>query len=379
MTSPPDEPTAPDEPAAPQLVVGLLADPGLATDLVDRVAADLPATLGSALPDHRWRVETASGPVGLDSEGLLPMLRRGAALRRDHNWDVVVLVTDLPRRAGTQPLVSDYGSDECVALVSLPALGAFRLQIRLRRAVVDLVEGLVGHPAARPASAARRLRVAPPVVRVASEEPGIDSHLALQGTRGTLRLLGGLVRANRPWRLVPSLSPALAAASAGAAFGVFYSNIWQLAAALSVPRLSVVAVLAVTAMAAWLVVDNGLWERAAARRYRPEAALFNAATTATIGVGVACMAALLVVLTTAAALLVIPPSLLPGPDGWPEVLPVYLRLGVLSGSMGIVAGALGSGLTSPEAVRQAAYSTREQQRRALIDDEEPNAQVDAAT
>jgi hypothetical protein len=41
--------------------------------------------------------------------------------------------------------------------------------------------------------------------------------------------------------------------------------------------------------------------------------------------------------------------------------------------MGIVAGALGSKLTGPDAVRQAAYSTREQQRRALIDDDEPNS------
>ena len=49
---------------------------------------------------------------------------------------------------------------------------------------------------------------------------------------------------------------------------------------------------------------------------------------------------------------------------------------MLAGSMGIVAGALGSGLSSPEAVRQAAYSTREQQRRALIDADEPNAQAE---
>lgn len=368
---------APDPSATDELVVGLLADPGLATDLVTRVADDLPAALTAALPDRRWRVETAQGPVGLDAEGLLPMLRRGSRLRRDHGWDVVVLVTDLPRRAGTQPLVSDYGSDEGVGLISLPALGAVSLRRRLGRAVVDLVaDGLVGHRAAEPVGGADRLRLSPPVVRIASEEAGIDSHLALQGTRGTLRLLGGLVRANRPWRLVPSLSPALAAAAAGAAFGVFYSNIWELAASLSVPRLTAVAVLAVTAMAVWLVVENGLWERAAARRHRPEATLFNAATAATIGLGVTCMAALLVVLTTLAALLVIPPSLLPGPDTWPDALFTYLRLGVLSGSMGIVAGALGSGLTSPEAVRQAAYSTREQQRRALIDDEEPNAQVD---
>ncbi|MBP2366780.1 hypothetical protein JOF36_002476 [Pseudonocardia parietis] len=34
-----------------------------------------------------------------------------------------------------------------------------------------------------------------------------------------------MVRANRPWRLVPNLSLAIAGAAAGAAFGVFYSNI----------------------------------------------------------------------------------------------------------------------------------------------------------
>ena len=324
-------------------------------------------------------METAQGPVGLDSEGLLPMLRHGAALRARHGWDVVVLVTDLPRRTGTRPLVSDYGSEDGVGLVSLPALGAFALRRRLRRAVVDLLaHGLLARHAAGPATAPRRRPrpLSPPVARVASVEEGIDAHLALEGTRGTVRLLGGLVRANRPWRLVPSLSPALTAASAGAAFGVFYSNIWELAAALSPVRLAVIAVLAVTAMAVWLIVDNGLWERPAARVHREEATLFNAATAATIGLGVACMAVLLIGLTTVAAAVVIPAQMMPGAVDGAATITAYLRLGVLAGAMGIVAGALGSGLTSPDAVRQAAYSTREQQRRALIDDDEPNAQTE---
>ncbi len=366
--------------ATDEVVVGLIADPGLASDLVALVATELPAALDAAVSGHRWRVETARGPVGLDSEGLLPILRHGGALRARHGWDVVVLVTDLPRRTGTQPLVSDYGSDDGVGLVSLPALGAFSLRRRLRRAVVDLVaHGLLAGGGVEPVAGPRRRPhpLSPPVARVASVEEGIDAHLALQGTRGTARLLGGLVRANRPWRLVPSLSPALTAASAGAAFGVFYSNIWELAAALSPLRLGLIAVLAVVAMVVWLVVDNGLWERPAAREHREEATLFNAATAATIGLGVACMALLLIGLTTAAAAVVIPQHLLPGAVSGPAAVTAYLRLGVLAGAMGIVAGALGSGLTSPDAVRQAAYSTREQQRRALIDDDEPNSQTGA--
>lgn len=382
-TDTPEHPTpdtTPTDTTPTDLRIGLLADPGLASDLIARVATELPAALDDVISGYRWEVETARGPVGLDAEGLLPMLRHGAALRHRHGWDVVVLVTDLPRRAGAQPLVSDYGSDEGVGLVSLPALGAVSLRRRLRRAIVDLVaDGLLAgrgtDPVTSPTPARRPHPLSPPVARIASAEEGIDAHLALQGTRGTIRLLGGLVRANRPWRLVPSLSPALTAAAAGAAFGVFYSNIWELAVALSPARLGVVAVLAVVAMAVWLIVDNGLWERPAARVHREEATLFNAATAATIGLGVACMALVLIALTTAAAAVVIPPHLLPGSGDGLAAVPSYLRLGVLAGAMGIVAGALGSKLTGPDAVRQAAYSTREQQRRALIDDDEPNSQT----
>jgi hypothetical protein len=366
-----------------EIVIGLLADPGLAETLASSVAEDLPPALDRARPDGsaavRWRVETVRGPVGLDSQGLLPMLRSGDRLRRRHHWDVVVLITDLPRRTGTQPLVSDFGADEGVGLVSLPALGAVRLAQRLRAAIVDLVvDGLLAErgvdPVAAPVAARERRWLTPPLARVPSTEEGIDAHLALQGTRGSVRLLAGLVRANRPWRLVPSLGPTLAAAAAGSAFGVFYSNIWELANALSPARLAVVLVLAVAAMSVWLITDNGLWERPAAREHREEAALFNAATAATISSGVACMTVLLFVITTGAAALVIPPGLLPAQPGTGSLV-AYLKLGVLASSMGVVAGALGSKLTSPEAVRSAAYSAREQQRRALIDEGEPNSQA----
>lgn len=118
-------------------------------------------------------------------------------------------------------------------------------------------------------------------------------HLALKGNAGRLRLLAGMVRTNRPWWLAPSLSPAIA----GAAFGVFYSNIWQLADALSGSRLALITVLVVLAMVVWLIVDNNLWERPADRQLREEAVLYNTATVLTIGLGVLCMYVLLFAVT----------------------------------------------------------------------------------
>jgi hypothetical protein len=360
--------------------IGLLADPGLPTKLAAQVAADLPDLLATRLPGRTWRVETAEGPVGLDAEGLLPMLRTGCERQRRHGWDIVIILTDLPRRAGTEPLVSDFGSDDGVGLVSVPALGAFALRRRLRAAVLDLLEhGLADHAArpeqpARPhAVPSRRAVLSPPICRIASDHAGIDSHLALRGARGRLRLLAGMVRSNRPWRLVPSLSTPLATAAAGAAFGIFYSNIWSLAGTAGPLRLALIALLAVGAMSTWLIADNGLWEHPRSRRLRDEVRLFNAATTATILLGVVCLYVLLLALTGTAAAVVIPPESLAEALGRSVGPTDYLAVAWMATSMGIVAGALGSGLTSPEDVRAAAYSTREQQRRASLDREDDRA------
>ncbi|THA23299.1 hypothetical protein E6R18_30310 [Streptomyces sp. A1277] len=83
---------------------------------------------------------------------------------------------------------------------------------------------------------------------------GDGLHYALPDKRGRVRvrLLAGMIRASRPWGLVPSLSPALASALAGAAFGAFYSSIRQLSDASSIVRLVLVTGPSTTAVIAWL-------------------------------------------------------------------------------------------------------------------------------
>ncbi|MBP2371887.1 hypothetical protein [Pseudonocardia parietis] len=188
--------------------------------------------------------------------------------------------------------------------------------------------------------------------------------------RGRLRLLGGMVRANRPWRLVPSLAPALAAAGAGAAFGIFYSNIWQLATALGTGRQVTVMLLALVAMTAWLIGNNGLWESSRHRSLREEMVLSNLSTVLTVACGVLIMFILLLLFTLLAAALVIPPHYLGSTLMQPPGIGDYVMIAWLSTSMGTVAGALGSGFADESAVRQAAYSRREQERRARLDQQD---------
>jgi hypothetical protein len=56
------------------------------------------------------------------------------------------------------------------------------------------------------------------------------------GARGHLRLLSGMVLANRPWRLFPSFKGALAAAFATAAYVLVIPTIWMVADAVGWAR-----------------------------------------------------------------------------------------------------------------------------------------------
>src|ERR671921_792487 len=331
------------------MVLGLLSDPDLPVELAEQLAGELPELLAERLDDQvAWQVQLLSERFDLGDEERL--LEFAAQRRAREGWDLVVCLTDR------------------VALASLPALGARQLYQRARALVIGLVAelavGSLGHSrAGQDPGSQFRLRVAGPIRRVVPSDAGVDVRFLLPGVRGQARLLAGMVRANRPWRLITGLSGALAAALAAGAFAVVTSDIWQLADSLGPLRLSVVTVLSIGAMVAWLIIDHELWERPSGQLARDRARLFNAATVLTVVLGVGCLYAALLVATLAAAWFLVTGELLSQSlqhrVGWPD----YVTIAWLASSIATVGGALGSGLESDEAVRAAAYGYRQQERR----------------
>ena len=357
------------------VVVGLLTDKGMPASVAARLSGELPAVLTEQLSNQvDWQVHTRCDSLRLDENGLIPMLALADEYKPVHDWDVLVLLTDLPRRAGTQPIVSDYSTSRGVGLVSMPALGAFRVQHRTRNLIVHLIghlleENLSLDPEPHRHSphgclTGRLGDVVAPTKHMPSDDQGIDMHLALIGLRGRLRLLAGMVLGNRPWRLVPHLSSATAAAAATAAYGLMTNNFWQMADALSLPRLALINIVAIAAMAIWLLTYNHLWERPAERAEREKAFLYNVSTLLTLSLGVACMYAILFVLTLVAAGALIDSGYLQAILRHSVGIADYVKIVWLTSSVGIVAGAIGSGLESEEAIRKATYSKREQERQA---------------
>jgi hypothetical protein len=350
--------------------VGLLADPGPPTDVAAALVPELAGVLSAQVDDATdWVVSTESHEIPLDDRGLVPLESLSQEHRERQEWDVVIAVTDLPRRVGT-PVAAVLSARARCGMISLPGLGAVGVHRRARQAVVHLLQALTGRESGSDGGRPPVIPRFSPLRRVSGEEDA-EAHLELVGLRGRLRLLAGMVRDNRPWRLVPHLSSATAAAVATSAYAIVITSFWMMSASLSPLRLLLISVVAILAMATWLIAYNGLWDRAGDRDAREKAVLYNTATAITIVIGVTCMYVLLYLAGLLVALALIDPGYFSSQLQRPASFGSYMKLVWLASSVGIVAGALGSSLESEEAVRQATYGRRELERqRAMVERDE---------
>jgi hypothetical protein len=198
------------------LVVGLLADPDLPAELAEQLAGELPELLAGRLDDQvSWQIRVGCERFDLaDEERIMGVARES---RAREGWDLVVCLTDLPRRSGLRPILAEASLTDRVALASLPALGARRLYRRVRELVVGLVEELDQDCLAPPHGgrerpSARRPRLVTSVRRVVTADTGANVRFLLPGARGQVRLLAGMVRA----ALLHCANPARAEAATSA-------------------------------------------------------------------------------------------------------------------------------------------------------------------
>ena len=333
--------------------VGLVADPAAPTEIA-RAMTDLSPFDGS----DSWDVTVVSEPFTTGSEDVETALGRLRDEALQRNWDLVVGLTELPLHDDQgRHLLVETDPAERTAVLSLPALGGFRMHARTRRALRSLVSGM-------------------------ADPNTMDEHrVALPRRRGRWRLLVGMVLANRPWLLVPGLKSALVAALATGAVATINSSVWLVATSQSWLRLLLATIASTAIVVAWLIVDAKLWDRPDddSPQARERSRLYNASTVVTLLVGVLICYFALYVLNLAWAYFILDPA----------VMGTYLHTQIDHGDLFVLAwfvssaatvgGALGSGLETDKAVRTAAYSKREQDRRDRLErDRNPEAAQERA-
>jgi hypothetical protein len=330
------------------LRLGLVADPASPTEIARRMT-DLEPPGGK--DPGAWNIEVVSEPFTMGCEDVATALARLGERADQHDWDVVVGLTELPLRDnddGRYLLVETDPQRRC-AVLSVPALGGLRVHTRTRRAVRSLVAGM-------------------------ADSTSDDEHrVRLPHLSGRWRLLAGMVLANRPWLLVPGLKSALVAALATGAVATINSTVWQLAGSLSWWRLLVATIGSIALVVAWLVIDGELWDRPDdnTAQARDRSRLYNTSTLVTLTAGVLICYLALYVVNLVWALFVVDPTVLGGSLHAPLGYGDLFVLAWFVASAATVGGGLGTGLESDEAIRAAAYSKREEERRNRLARERP--------
>ncbi|MBW0100874.1 hypothetical protein [Pseudonocardia sp. KRD291] len=354
------------------LVVGLLTDPDTPAEIAAKLIDDLPDVLAARVDSGIvWDLRTMTHPVTASVQDPEEMLGAVADYTAHTEWDIGVYLTDLPMQHSDRPILVDLDLDRRVAGLSLPGFGPFLQHQKVRNAVVRLVADLAEiadagldrgahHPGRTGRAAARHLQ---PVHVVHTEQGRHTRRYVTTRWRGRARLLAGMVRTNQPWRLVIGMRTALAAVLGTSAYLTITSTIWLLSTQLGVGKLVLVTVVSVALMVAWIVGAHHLWERARDASEREETFLYNASTVLTLSIGILVMSAAVYVLALLGSLFLLEPPLLSSSLGRPPELADHLMLAWLATGLATVAGALGSGLDSEDAVRRAAYGYRERQRR----------------
>jgi len=258
-------------------------------------------------------------------------------------------VTELPLRDDDgRYLLAAVDPQRRTAVLSLPALGGLRVHARARRAVLGLVIGMIDEPTSPD-----------------------ERRVPLPGLSGRGRVLSGMVLANRPWLLAPGLKSALVAALATGAVATVDSTVWLLAGSLSGWRLGVAMIASIAIVVGWIVIDGELWDRPAddSADARDRSRLYNTSTLLTLTIGVLLCYLALYVVNLAWALFVLDPAVMGNLLGTSLDYGDVFVLVWFVASAATIGGALGTGLESDEAIRAAAYSKREEDRRARLADE----------
>jgi hypothetical protein len=356
-----------------RIAIGLIGAPGLPVELAQGLAEDLEERLDSLYPDAEWRVPLVTDGLVTPPAAATDLIDAAHDRLLREDWELAVCLTDLPLRIGRRPVVGHASPTHRVALVSVPALGSVRLRRRALDVVLDLVDTILGEVSGdeHEGGRGRRERVRRRLVDLsefADEDPAHGpTGLAALASGGRLRLLGGMVRANRPWRLTARLYRALIAALATAAFALVTFDIWRISASLEPIRLGLVMLLSIGITVVSLIAAHDLWERSRPERARDQVILFNAATALTVIIGILSLYLVLFAVTLAGAALLITPDAFSNALRSDVGVGDYLLLAWLASSLATVGGALGAGLESDVAIREAAYARRPEPSEPIVD------------
>ncbi len=288
--------------------IGLITAPGYPKEIGARLQNELPSLLDYYVKEEvEWKIDYIEDPLlggGANSKEILEATKEK---KEEKEWDYAVCLTDIPLFIENRMIVAEANEDENIALISMPSFGSTFMIRRLRESIMQLVNEMYygSSEESRERSAlrieskrskhkgidvddsknlmtSRFLGWLSPLKRETpndGEEEYLDVRFTV-GRRGSIsiRLLAGMVRANRPWSLFPSFMKILIIAFATGSYALVFPTLWLLSEHYTIFRMCLLTVFSILAMTVWIILIHRLWERKRDQNISYVRRLYNATT-----------------------------------------------------------------------------------------------------
>src|SRR5699024_734752 len=181
---------------------------------------------------------------------------------------------------------------------------------------------------------------------------------------GWLRILSGMVFANRPWRAIGALKKMLTLAFATGIYISIFSTTCQLSVSYTPKRFIALMILSMLGMVVWIIFAHHLWEKPTSKSQSQYRRLYNVTTVITLFVITFINYLVLFILFLLSISLFVPEGIFDEVinEGADESIENYLRLAWLTTSLSILVGAVGATVEKEEKIREVTYSYRQRNR-----------------
>ena len=417
-----------------KIKLGLIPSPDLPAELTNKFIDDLPTFLHDAVDDTvLWEPEIVVAPLVGSAEYMNQLMNKAIHLKKMNDWDYVICLTDLPHFMDKYVVVADINKLQQVALISIPAFGAFPVKQRTKRTIATVLNDIHRvhplNPSHTSRKAYKKTKKKPFLSGISRHDRNLDLenetydekavHLTDNTTEnkqeftahqdesieqdqeteeytkdnftqedtvnqsnvryrikskwlGYLRILAGMTFANRPWSALFYFRKIIMLAFGTGIYITLFPTPWELSTIYSIPRFILLMLVAIFGMVTWIIFAHQLWEKPTHKGDIRLRKLYNYTTISTLSGIVVINYIVLFCFFLAAIGIFVPPSLFEAVtdiDGEAS-LKYYFQLTWLITSLGTLAGSIGTMSEDEGKIRQITYSYRQINRYYDIQDED---------
>ncbi|WP_347861111.1 hypothetical protein U0355_10475 [Salimicrobium sp. PL1-032A] len=375
-----------------KISIGIVTAPGYANKIGEELHHVLPHLLKEYIAfDVEWEVEYISSPLTGYTEERNEVLGALMEMKEDYGWEMALTLTDLPLFNGKKLIVAEANGTENVGMISIPGLGASPLIKRIRESVLQLISEIyegsgpeerkrvqqkVGEMDGRKSEKRNAFELIrkrgfdrlSPVEREAPEaEENAEVRFSVQSRlRGAMRLITGMVRANRPWMLFPAFMKVVILAFTTGTFALIFPTLWRLTNSYSLGRLFLINGVAITLLVFWIIAAHNMWERKSDHSNNYMRKLYNSTTLLTLFTTVFFYYTILFLCFQIIVFVLLPREFVEGSMSGTIKTQSYFFIAWTATSISTIISALGSTIEDEDVVLSGTYGNRQRQRYELM-------------